>query len=80
MSGMGYPTIQSGWTGVLLPAWLGQDITWQDSTNYYLHFVEQVMGGGFPNVHGARVPVPSQWNIPLMSSLLRDYHDHQVVI
>ena len=38
-----------------------------------------VMKGGYPNAWGARIPVYSKWNIPLLREMLHRYHDQDVV-
>ena len=37
-----------------------------------------VMQNGYPNAWGARIPVESGWNITLLKSLLKEYHDKDI--
>ena len=34
---------------------------------------------GYPNMFGARIPVPSKWNLDVFQELLKDYDDKEVI-
>ena len=40
---------------------------------------QDVITGGYPNRWGARIPVPTKWNLELLHSLLHEYDDREVV-
>ena len=44
-----------------------------------LLLAHKVIQSGIPNRFGCRIPVKSTWNIPLMESLLSQYHDKDVL-
>ena len=44
-----------------------------------LHLAEMVRQFSYPKRYGARIPVKSKWNIELLSSLLQDYSDFEMV-
>ena len=40
----------------------------------------KVMEGGYPNAWGARIPIYSKWNVPLLKTLLHGYHDQELTM
>ena len=50
-----------------------------DSTHDDVTLAHRVKREGYPNVYGARIPVKSNWNLEVMSDLLQDYPDKEVV-
>ena len=53
----------------------------QASEKYFedILLAHKVTDSGLPNIYGCRIPVKSNWNLELFSSLLVDYHDKKVV-
>ena len=58
--------------------------TWTTFENLFsamsdVMLAHKVIEYGCPNRFGARIPLTTNWNIPLMSSLLADYEDREIL-
>ena len=51
----------------------------QQGLNDWVALIETVRRSGSKNFQGPRIPVNKTWNFPLLESLLRGYHDQQVI-
>ena len=45
-----------------------------------VHLCQEVMRLGFPNAWRARIPIYSRWNLQLLSALLTNYEDREIVM
>ena len=46
---------------------------------HFFGIIKRVIDSGKHNYEGERIPVNNKWNIDLLTSLLTDYHDQQVI-
>ena len=58
------------------PRWV---TAWMTNNDADINRHTQVLEQGYPNRWGARIPVPSAWNLQLFSNLLKSYEDQEIV-
>ena len=60
----------------IAPDWV---VKWLNTNDEDIQLHNKVWEGGYPNRWGARIQVPSRFNIQLLQHKLKDYHDQEIL-